>query len=262
MGTYTTNYNLFMPTVGETGWGTLVNTNFSTIDSTMKSLSNRITAVEGEVNGNLNCTSVTTSGKITGNGGIAGTTGTFSGAVTGASFNGATITSNSFNGIKITKNLTPYKMYLSTKSFDTLNMFSIPTLGININTGGTTFNLIGSSSVTVYPSSPTKTIKGGYCYYANNNLGAMLIYDVEILDGAYTYTLRNNNKYVTVNVNGYGAFTETKTITFAQAKTLLTSTFDIVLTCTNFNGSTYQGTVIYMDIKANSTMSYAIITRG
>ena len=88
MGTYTTNYNLFMPTVGETGWGTLVNGNFSTIDTTMKSLSNRITtcesygaritAVENEVNGALSCTSVTTSGtitangKITGNGGISG----------------------------------------------------------------------------------------------------------------------------------------------------------------------------------------------
>ena len=64
MGTYTANYNLFMPTVGETGWGTLVNTNFSTIDTAMKSLSNRVTAVENEVNGNLSCTSVTASGTI------------------------------------------------------------------------------------------------------------------------------------------------------------------------------------------------------
>ena len=46
MGTYTTNYNLFMPTVGEQGWGTLVNGNFSTIDNTMKGLSNRATALE------------------------------------------------------------------------------------------------------------------------------------------------------------------------------------------------------------------------
>ena len=83
MGTYTTNYNLFMPSVGETGWGTLVNGNFTTIDSTMKSLSNRITAVENEVNGALSCTSVTTSGKVTANGGITSTTGTFSGTVTG-----------------------------------------------------------------------------------------------------------------------------------------------------------------------------------
>ena len=91
MGTYTTNYNLYMPTVGEQSWGTLVNGNFTTIDTTMKSLSNRITAVENEVNGALSCTSVTTSGKITGNGGIAGTTGTFSGAVTATSFNGIAI---------------------------------------------------------------------------------------------------------------------------------------------------------------------------
>ena len=94
MGTYTTNYQLYTPTVGETGWGTLVNGNFTTIDSTMKSLSNRITAVENEVNGALSCTSVTTSGKITGNGGIAGTTGTFSGAVTGKTFNGVVLKSS------------------------------------------------------------------------------------------------------------------------------------------------------------------------
>ena len=98
MGTYTTNYQLYTPTVGETGWGTLVNGNFTTIDNTMKSLNNRITAVENEVNGALSCTSVTASGKITGNGGIAGTTGTFSGNVTAASFNSITITEDRFGG--------------------------------------------------------------------------------------------------------------------------------------------------------------------
>ena len=68
MGTYTTNYNLFMPSVGETGWGELVNSNFSTIDLIMGGLTTRLTAVENEVNGNLSCTSVTTSEKITANG--------------------------------------------------------------------------------------------------------------------------------------------------------------------------------------------------
>lgn len=79
MGTYTTNYNLFMPTVGEQGWGDLVNTNFSTIDTTMKGLSNsigtlesKISDVEGEVRGNLSCTSVTTSGNLTVGGMIIG----------------------------------------------------------------------------------------------------------------------------------------------------------------------------------------------
>ena len=46
MGTYTTNYNLFMPTVGETGWGDLVNGNFATIDTTMKGLDTRIETLE------------------------------------------------------------------------------------------------------------------------------------------------------------------------------------------------------------------------
>ena len=35
MGTYTTNYNLFMPTIGETGWGTLVNENCQKIDTAL-----------------------------------------------------------------------------------------------------------------------------------------------------------------------------------------------------------------------------------
>ena len=88
MGTYTTNYNLFMPTVGEQGWGELVNENFTTIDTTMAGLNTRLTAVENEVNGNLNCTSVTTSGtitstgKITANGGVGTTSLTTSSTIT------------------------------------------------------------------------------------------------------------------------------------------------------------------------------------
>ena len=49
MGTYTTNYNLFMPSVGEQGWGELVNGNFETIDTTMKGLSNNIGTLETEI---------------------------------------------------------------------------------------------------------------------------------------------------------------------------------------------------------------------
>ena len=82
MGTYTTNYNLFMPTVGEQGWGTLVNGNFSTIDTTLNGLDTRLTAVESEVNGNLSCTSVTTSGKVTANGGVGTTSLTTSSTIT------------------------------------------------------------------------------------------------------------------------------------------------------------------------------------
>ena len=49
MGTYTTNYNLFMPSVGEQGWGDLVNGNFTTIDVTMKGLGNNIGTLETEI---------------------------------------------------------------------------------------------------------------------------------------------------------------------------------------------------------------------
>ena len=118
MGTYTTNYQLYMPTVGETGWGTLVNGNFTTIDTTMEELNNRIAAVENEVSGALSCTSVTTSGKITGNGGIAGTTGTFSGAVTGASFNGVGIKSS--GTYTVTPNSTKLGVILPTGTMYTM----------------------------------------------------------------------------------------------------------------------------------------------
>ena len=46
MGTYTANYNLFMPTIGEQGWGELVNGNFIKIDAAMKSLNNSILTLE------------------------------------------------------------------------------------------------------------------------------------------------------------------------------------------------------------------------
>lgn len=35
MGTFTTNLNLYEPSVGETGWGTAVNANFSTLDNAL-----------------------------------------------------------------------------------------------------------------------------------------------------------------------------------------------------------------------------------
>ena len=48
MGTYTANYQLYMPTIGEQGWGELINGNYQTIDTTMKSFSNRIGTLETE----------------------------------------------------------------------------------------------------------------------------------------------------------------------------------------------------------------------
>ena len=49
MGTYTTNYNLYMPTIGEQGWGKLVNGNFTTIDNTMSGLNTRMGTAETNI---------------------------------------------------------------------------------------------------------------------------------------------------------------------------------------------------------------------
>ena len=49
MGTYTTNYNLFMPTIGEQGWGELVNGNFEIIDTTMSGLNARMDTAEMDI---------------------------------------------------------------------------------------------------------------------------------------------------------------------------------------------------------------------
>ena len=112
MGTYTTNYNLFLPTIGEQGWGTLVNGNFSTIDSTMAGLNTRLTAVENEVNGALSCTSVTTSGKVTANGGIGTTSLTTSSTITSTGLiaaNGGVkgnLTGNASTATKLNKTVT------------------------------------------------------------------------------------------------------------------------------------------------------------
>ena len=105
MGTYTTNYQLFMPSIGEQGWGELVNGNFTTIDITMGDLNTRLTAVENEVDGNLSCTSVTTSGTITStglitaNGGIKGNlNGNATTATTATKANGINMPTLSYSG--------------------------------------------------------------------------------------------------------------------------------------------------------------------
>lgn len=95
MGTYTTNKNLFMPTVGETGWGTLVNNNFSTIDTFLKPITVSGSTytftgnhVGNQSGGSISATSITNSGtltntgKITANGGIGTTSLTTSSTIT------------------------------------------------------------------------------------------------------------------------------------------------------------------------------------
>ena len=43
MGTYTPNYNLYMPSIGEQGWGELVSNNFEILDTNLNDLQTQIT---------------------------------------------------------------------------------------------------------------------------------------------------------------------------------------------------------------------------
>lgn len=122
MGTYTTNKELYIPTVGETGWGTLVNGNFETIDNFLKPI-----AVSGSTytftgnhvgnqsGGSVSATSVSNSGtltqtgtstftgKITANGGIGTTSLTTSSTITSTgkiTGNGGIVgTTGTFSGV-------------------------------------------------------------------------------------------------------------------------------------------------------------------
>lgn len=226
MGTYTTNYQLYMPSVGETGWGTLVNGNFTTIDSTMKGLSNRITAVENEVNGNLSCTSVTASGKITGNGGIAGTTGTFSGAVTGASFNGVIIDNTVINNTHVNR----YALGCTVKYQSGYNA----RIGANID-GGAGLNGVNRTSPYCIYMSYAVNGSGNFTntIYLNQLVGDAVPHYITSIEGNYTYEIGawwviGSNAQITdtlkVVCNGktYSAPAgETANLTLAQVNELL-----------------------------------------
>ena len=223
MGTYTTNKELYKPSVGETGWGTLVNGNFETIDNFLKpiSLSGSIYTFTGnQKGGTITATKITNSGtltntgKITANGGIAGTTGTFSGAVTGASFNGVTISGNKINGI-------PVGLTIRTESFGSKysillgNNSTVPIAGIPM-VGRITAN-------TVYQlTSPCLTMhitgtNAGYAFVGT-------VYDVPN-ESNITYILR---------IQLYSSVTGTFTISGAINKTInansTTTQYDIGLT--------------------------------
>ena len=84
MGTYTANKNLYMPTVGETGWGTLMNGNLTTIDNFLKPITVSGSTytftgnhVGNQSGGSISATSITNSGTLTNTG-----TSTFTGKIT------------------------------------------------------------------------------------------------------------------------------------------------------------------------------------
>ena len=239
MGTYTTNYQLYMPTIGETGWGTLVNGNYQTIDTTMKGLSNRITTVENEVNGNLSCTSVTTSGTITGNGGIVGTIGTFSGAVTAKNIHHS--------------GLIPYTVFLTT---DLTNLgFSIdaPYAYSNVGNGATvTFYVVYKRNM---PKNSNATVKGFHC--VSSDIPGV-IDNIKVKSGTWTYLLTSGistisgtlttSKGTKFNYTGGTGYVGT-TITQPQALEILSGVNTVTI---NNTYSQYQDANVYISMRNTS----------
>ena len=238
MGTYTANYQLYMPTVGENGWGTLINGNFETIDTTMKGLDTRLTAVESEVNGNLSCTSVTTSGtitssgKITGNGGIAGNlTGNVTGSIYGGTVAGSTGT---FSGVITAKNTTkfggiPYTWYLF--GSDVPNGYKYNNIGDSLGgtiqpNDNTNRIIMGSTRVNDGETLTIKSVHG-----VSSNFLAF-VREIKKIDGSWSNpVIKTSSEYVTATISGLnGTITSTGlTITYEQAVALLNSQSTITL---------------------------------
>ena len=192
MGTYTTNKELYKPSVGETGWGTLVNGNFETIDNFLKPISlsgstytftgnqtgGTITATKitnsgtltntGKItaNGGVGTTSLTTSstitstGKITANGGVGTTSLTTSSTITSTgkiTANGGIVgTTGTYSGIVTAKNVNIYGMIPYT-----LYLFSTMStnvlhhyIGPSVGNGNVTANSYISYTLTSNASTP------------------------------------------------------------------------------------------------------------
>ena len=268
MGTYTANKNLYMPSVGETGWGTLMNTNLSTIDNFLKPITVSGSTytftgnhVGNQSGGSVSATSITNSGtltqtgtstftgKITANGGIgtkaltttsisnSGTltqtgTSTFTGKITANG--GIAGTTGTFSGVVTAKNTTifggfPYTWYLF--GSDTPENYEYSHYGDSL--GGTVqSNSYASRTIlgsTRVNDGETLTIKS--VYGVSNDYPAFIC-EIKKIGGSWSNpVVKTNNENITATISGLsGTITSTGlTITYAQAVTLLSSQSTITL---------------------------------
>ena len=170
MGTYTTNKELFMPSVGEQGWGDLVNGNFETIDNFLKPISlsgSTYTFTGNQTGGSISATSITNSGTLTNTG-----TSTFTGKITangGIDTKALTATSISNSGTMTnTGTLTSTGKIYANDGLESTgdvigNVVGNVTGNLNgclyVNVSETATNTIGSCTVTVDTSSVSKTVE-------------------------------------------------------------------------------------------------------
>ena len=257
MGTYTTNYQLYMPTVGETGWGTLVNGNFTTIDTTIKGLNTRLTAVENEVNGALSCTSVTTSGKVTGNGGIVGSTGTFSGLVSGKNIPYGILTP-----VKIYVSTSPPTQYTYNFTGETIAGYKSVNAGIYYNIGILNNIAISANSSITLKYLPTND---------SNTLGVPLPYsgDINVAGSWGYYVSIQASSGNTVKITNSGGLNKTFNSTNGQYQTLTSTELKSILThvntitITNTTGQYYGYHQFGISVKNNnSNMGYVYCSNG
>ena len=227
MGTYTTHYNLFMPTVGEQGWGDLVNGNFTTIDTTMAGLNTRLTAVENEVNGNLSCTSVTTSGTITSTGKITANGGIGTKALTATSIsNSGALTqtgASTFTGL-ITANG-----------------------GIK---GNLTGNMVGGTNGFLYVSGTVGTSGDELyadCKAQSGGFGDTTTYTANITVNDYAISYGNPHRHT------WGVYTRRSDLSGTTAPSIAGNTRTLTLKNTYSASNTYWVTVTCSDLGWNGT---------
>ena len=255
MGTYTTNKNLFMPTVGETGWGELVNGNFTTIDTFLKPISlsgSTYTFTGNQKGGSISATSITNSGtltstgKITANGGIVGTTGTFSGDVSGANA--------SFESINAHRIFYEYILVNNNTELLGVNYLSFGSTNIVAN-GTFQINLLGNTNVI-----PGGTTTFNYrTYLVNTDYGGLIYCNgMTIKSGSWSYKLKTNHDVITATITdctgkSYTANYNGVSITLAQVNTLLTGKNTVKVVSTNTTG--LNGSVHIVVTNLNSATS-------
>lgn len=188
MGTYTTNKELFMPTVGEQGWGTLVNGNFETIDSFLKPITVSGSTytftgnhVGNQSGGSISATSITNSGiltntgtstftgKITANGGIGTTSLTTSSTITST----GKITANGGIGCKA------------------LTATSISNSGNMTNTGTltSTGKIYANGGIEGVTSMVTESVYANVIYLPLKTSGTVKVFGVNALNASNSYPL-------------------------------------------------------------------------
>ena len=180
MGTYTTNKNLFMPTVGEQGWGELVNGNFETIDNFLKPITvsgSTYTFTGNQTGGSISATSINNSGTLTQTG-----TSTFTGKITanggiGTKALTATSISNSGNMTNTGTLTSTGKIYANGGLEITGNVNGNVIGNVTGNVNGNVYvNITSDSNYTIgsYTVTPNQTsVSATYNQYGKGTYGAV-----------------------------------------------------------------------------------------